>query len=540
MVSTVKGLNSLYAKKEITYVDYKARIDLLLEHATVQEWLNYYDRLIAGYQEKIKEITEKIDSLERKGKTKNIVVLSVMMLVLAMIGIYAYTNIRAAGEAAEVSLVNVTIINIAPNVTTTLITPPMPDTLSNLTCLAESVFDMNEDEVVLYYRWFNNSLLVESLNNLVTVTSWKTAAKDNWTCEITPFDGIINGTPKNASVIIAGVPVTLEEWMLTPLFPYTVDNLTLTVLCTDADSETLTAYWNIYRNLTLESSASQSINNSIETNITVVATDSTSKSERWMAEVWCGDNESNTSKQNTSTILIQNTPPIAALRSPTNGNDTLFDRKVTFNYTSTDEDLDAVTYELNISTFGSTLIIERGITSSYFTLSQPLEVSTEYQWSVRAYDGEEYSSWSGEWNFSIAEYIIIRLMANQTSFGDVDIGVTADTIAGPALPFVIENMGNVEADIVLLATEQLFDNAELGTEYLRYMADESIEIDSFNWTGSQITWSNVTADYTPVIDNLKYEDVSDTAEIEFQITVPPLESSGEKRTTISVGGESSE
>ncbi|MCK4521345.1 MAG: hypothetical protein KAU20_02140, partial [Nanoarchaeota archaeon] len=50
-----------------------------------------------------------------------------------------------------------------------------------------------------YVKWYINGSVDNSLENLTTISSANTTKGDNWTCEVTPFDGTENGTAKNST-----------------------------------------------------------------------------------------------------------------------------------------------------------------------------------------------------------------------------------------------------------------------------------------------------------------------------------------------------
>jgi len=232
------------------------------------------------------------------------------------------------------------------------------------------------------------------------------------------------------------------------------------------------------------------------------------------------------------------------LVTPVNGEDALFDRKVAFDwYDSIDPDEDEITYDINITTKGEAdrfYIV--GATSGY-TMLEDLSVDTEYNWTVRACDDEPLCSVrSGEWNFTIPSTVIINLVVAETNFGTVTHNEIRDTSEGDAAPFVVQNEGNVLTDISVKADESLWTQAGagLGTDYFRFMAESPEPQDpaSFDWGTSQTTWYNVDDEYpiAPTINNLKYENANDLAEIEFRIQVPPSESTDAKSTTLTVRG----
>jgi len=539
LAQNIKYTAEQYAKKKITYEQYAAKV------SRAKEWISYYDQLIAGYEARIREITTDIKEVQkqRESTKNNAIIFSVITLILIMSGLFVYFNVqsRITGLAVSDTLANVTVQNVAPNVTNVNITPSSPTTTDNLSCLGTTA-DANLDPVIKYYKWYVDGELNSAFNNLQNISSDNTTSGEQWICEITPYDGLVNGTPVNSTAItILNTVPSVTSAELYPVMPYTTDNLTLNVTCVDVDSQdTITAYWNIFRNdeQTDALSNSQVIQNNIETNITVVDSVNTAKGQTWIAEVWCGDGQENSSRQNTSSRLIQNSlPSIPTLLRPNDGNNTLFDRNVAFNWSaSTDIDGDTIRYELNVTNDIYADVYKTNIANIYSTLTEILETDSWYNWSVRAYDGEGFSNWSTSWNFYIPSTVIINLTKTTTSFGSVYNNELKNTTSGAASPIEVENLGNVISDIKVMVYEGLWDSVPLNTSYFQFMAGNSSETSSFNWSGSQIIWQNMMNVSALVLDNLKYNITSNVGQIEFQILVPAYELSGSKSSTITVTG----
>lgn len=539
VVQKLKDVSRLYAYKEISYEQYKEY------ESKAKKWISYYDKSIERYEARIREITAKIKEVQKqKEATKSsLVTVGVVALIFMMAWLFVYFNVpaRITGMATSDTLANVTIENVAPNVTNVNITPSLPYATDNLSCLGITA-DANLDNVTKYYKWYLNGELNDSFNNLQNVSSDNTTSGQQWICEITPSDGLLNGTAVNSSpVVIQNSAPNVSFVELYPVDPYTTDNLTLNVTCTDVDSQdTLTAYWSIYKDDIIVPSLSSSkvAALDVEVNITVVNATNTTKGEIWMVEVWCGDGTDNSSNQNSTARLIQNSlSTIPTLITPNNGNDTLFDRNVAFNWTSsTDADNDTITYELNVTNLVYADVFKTNINDSNHTLIETLETDSWYNWTIRAYDGEGYSNWSISWNFYIPSTVIINLTNTSTSFGSVYNNELKNTTSGDASPLVVENLGNVLIDIKVMALDDLWDAVALNTTYFQFMAGNSTKTDSFTWASSQITWENMTNASTLVLDSLKYNLSSNVGEIESQILVPEYEISGSKSSTIIVTG----
>ena len=105
----------------------------------------------------------------------------------------------------------ITIQNIAPTQSTPIITSNDDSSRKNgtLTCNNQSTNDLDNDLVANFIKWFNNSRLISESVNSATLNVGNYSKNDNITCEITPFDGSINGTAGNSTnfTILNAAPV---------------------------------------------------------------------------------------------------------------------------------------------------------------------------------------------------------------------------------------------------------------------------------------------------------------------------------------------
>ncbi|MCD6589673.1 hypothetical protein J7K74_00605, partial [Candidatus Woesearchaeota archaeon] len=165
-----------------------------------------------------------------------------------------------------------------------------------------------------------------------------------------------------------------------------------------------------------------------------------------------------------------------------------------------------------------------------------------YKWRVRARDNENaYSEWSDEYNFTLESLINISLLNANIDFGTIDIGQEDDTTDDSPQPFVIENDGNIEININAYGEDPLWDMASLGSNYFMFKADNSSELNSFNYSGSITSWVAVPNQSSQVllIKQLDWHDTSDTAEIDVYVKSPLDEPPGSKNANITFIGEAS-
>ena len=89
--------------------------------------------------------------------------------------------------------------------------------------------------------------------------------------------------------------------------------------------------------------------------------------------------------------------------------------------------------------------------------------------------------------------------------------------------------------------QSFFTSVSSNSEYIRFKIDnDSSEMNSFNWSGSQTSWMNLTliTDLNrTAISYLNYSDANDEAEIDINITVPLTEAPGIKRTKVYIIGQ---
>ena len=227
-------------------------------------------------------------------------------------------------------------------------------------------------------------------------------------------------------------------------------------------------------------------------------------------------------------------PEPVTLIYPVNNNQSVFERNVNFSWTAADErDGDQVNYSLNVTITPGTCSVQLQQTNfqtAYYT-SQELCIDQMYNWTVRACDIEGCSTWATKFNFTIASVLSINLLNSTTEFGTIGVGQTKDTEYGGVSPFLIENDGNVIANITLNATNSPFSTSGLDNTSFQFKARAN-ETGAFNASGSPMTYTPVHSILKNVIKQLNYSDTNDTAYVDINITIPPSEPSGDKTTNV--------
>ncbi|MBU0980310.1 MAG: hypothetical protein KJ709_05865 [Nanoarchaeota archaeon] len=158
-----------------------------------------------------------------------------------------------------------------------------------------------------------------------------------------------------------------------------------------------------------------------------------------------------------------------------------------------------------------------------------------YNWSVIAWDGENYSNtWSTEWNISIDSYVSVLLLNSSVDFGSsLNLGEEKNTTDGSRNPFLLENDGNVLENVNITATE-LWDTAAMPTENYQFKTNDSTEGRGFDATTSKLTWTNVPLITGSIIavGKFDYHDTNDTARVDIKVNVPVAELPGNKSSIV--------
>ena len=134
------------------------------------------------------------------------------------------------------------------------------------------------------------------------------------------------------------------------------------------------------------------------------------------------------------------------------------------------------------------------------------------------------------------------MINDSVDFGYKNNGDKDNTTNGQPHPFVVQNDGNVIANITWVSANQsMWNTQSLNTEYFRFKIDNTTnEAESFNYSESTTTWTNMTDIAVlnqTAIAYLDYNDSKDIAEIDLLIEVPQEEPAGMKLVTIYVIGQ---
>ncbi|MBD3163709.1 hypothetical protein GF323_00750, partial [Candidatus Woesearchaeota archaeon] len=266
---------------------------------------------------------------------------------------------------------------------------------------------------------------------------------------------------------------------------------------------------------------------------------------------YANDSADQWNKTDIWTFTVENTAPTEVnLSYPLNQSSTT-DRTPFFNWTASyDADGDAINYSIiiyenycDISTYPNECIVntitEDDIDAGNYT-SAELGIDAHYNWTVRAYDGYNYSDWAEQHNFTIDSLISLRLDClhcnDVVDFGTVYHNIGYNTTQDSPRPLILENNGNVFADIEMNASASLWATAGLDSQYFQFKAGNFSDQSSLNWSNSTTDWSYVSSNYTTAVSYLDYSNASNasTAEIELYIRVPSDEGAGKKSTSLNI------
>ena len=229
-----------------------------------------------------------------------------------------------------------------------------------------------------------------------------------------------------------------------------------------------------------------------------------------------------------------NSPPTTpTLLYPAQGNDTVFERNITFDWTdSTDPDGDPFDYDFNLTQATCADDYQDAVAASSYT-SGELCVDKVYWWKVRACDTGGCSAWTPLWNFTIASVLGLTFDVNNTNFGTLARNATDNTTDNAPSPFIVNNTGNVPLNVTFAALDPLFDTSGLGNDSFQYKA-RAYETGAFD--SGQTNWTNVSITNTSLYTNFHYQDVRDAAYVDILVRLPYEEPAGSKSSTVEVTG----
>jgi hypothetical protein len=200
----------------------------------------------------------------------------------------------------------ITVLNTPPTVSDYQVTPTDP--VTNLNLIASYTFnDYDVDDENITFReiqWYNNTQIVPSLNNFLTVLAENTIKGEEWYFQIRVHDGENYSSWVTSSiVIINNTKPVASSLAIIPTFPETNNSLTANYSYADADSDSESnsiIYW--YKN---------GVYNDTFDNQTIVPSTETKRGESWYFTVQPSDGTSYGDIKTSASVLIQNSAPIS-------------------------------------------------------------------------------------------------------------------------------------------------------------------------------------------------------------------------------------
>jgi hypothetical protein len=354
------------------------------------------------------------------------------------------------------------------------------------------------------------------------------------------YGGNVNATETRTVTINTGAPI------ITIISPA---NATYTSL------SAVTTHFNVSSNENL-SSCKFTINNWV-TNYTMTLnssltganfTNSSMNDGSHTAIFWCNDTTNNINNTAQITFTTNVVPSVISLLAPANNNLTT-NRTPTFTWSAGSDaggGPSALVYEINLTCWSGESIVSGGTignvsagASTSYTPTNFLKCLSDntqyYNWTVRSYDGINYSAWNTtERNISIQSLITISLPVNSINFGSMNNSESNDTTDNAPPPLILRNDGNTELNITINFTT-LWNSVANSSKYFQFKI-RNLTSGCFVYGNTNTSWTNATAPGTTnyAINRLNftsgYQTLCNNASIDINITVPSAE-------TVSVANE---
>jgi len=163
-----------------------------------------------------------------------------------------------------------------------------------------------------------------------------------------------------------------------------------------------------------------------------------------------------------------------------------------------------------------------------------LDNGDSYNWSVRAYDGEEFGPWTTPRNISIQSLITISLPVDNVNFGVMNISDTDDTTDNNPAPLNLRNDGNVNVNVSVNFTN-LFSSVSNPSDYFKYKIRNN-SVGCYVESGTQTTWKQAPLATEQAINKLNftsgYQSGCNNVSVDLYVKVPPDEVPGNKSSVI--------
>ena len=275
--------------------------------------------------------------------------------------------------------------NNAPTLSNLLLSPTTPSTTDTLV-LSYTFDDADGDnEAGSTIQWFKNSVLITSLNGMMSVSSSQTEKGENWNAEVTPSDGTDFGTiVASSSITIGNSAPLLSSVSIGISNPSTTDDLSVVNTSSDADTmDVLTYEYQWYLDGNLQSSLD---------GLSPLPSFATRDGDSWEVEMRVSDGTDTSAWLKSSAVVIgsttTNTPPVVDSVGITPSNPTT-DSDLTATVTSSDADMDTI---LDTEYRWMKNGVDAGIDSQVVSSTSTMK-GESWSVSVRVNDGTTWSTW---------------------------------------------------------------------------------------------------------------------------------------------------
>lgn len=267
----------------------------------------------------------------------------------------------------------------------------------------------------------------------------------------------------------------------------------------------------------------------------------TTRNELWSCSLRIFNGVTYSDWMNSSNDLtILNTPPTVTLDFPTDGA-LITNTTSNFNWSSSDDDEDSLTYDFNISLVASSLCTDPNqFVQDISTLNHQVselncyfDNGDYYVWSVRANDGFVLGDFASSFKINISAFVAISFPTSSVSFGSIPFLGSNNTTNNSPPPFVVQNDGNSLVNLNISATDLWSAVANPTPNYRLKVDNVSGEEGAFNWTASSIGWVAAPANNNSIIIyELNYIDAFDSAELDIYVQVPTNETPAVKSSIV--------
>jgi hypothetical protein len=282
----------------------------------------------------------------------------------------------------------VTIGNTAPSVSNITFTPTIPTAGNDLTVTFDWIdVDISDTESGTQIRWYRNTLLQLTYNDLDTIPGGLISKGENWTVSIRTSDGSDSSfTWDNASIIIGNSAPGVTSAVVTPTNPRTLDDLEISIGAFDVDSDPITMYsieWLL-----------NGIPQSSYDNLTTLLAEYTAKGQLWQVRVKVFDGEDWSVSTDSIGRFILNSKPSVANVTVTGGTTTSENISLSYDFFDVDGDLPStpiITWRYIGETSGSI--------SGQLEIPASLTVAGQRWWvevtprDIEDLSGDLYNSW---------------------------------------------------------------------------------------------------------------------------------------------------